>query len=68
MSETVELPTSAVDDALEELEKGMRWSQNHFEADETRPSAFLMAQAHKEAYELLVEAHPNYDLTEGDDG
>lgn len=62
--EYVELPTDAVDEALKELETAMRQSEMTLSHDEVRPSAHMTAMASKDAYRLLVEAHPDYDLVE----
>lgn len=65
--ETVELPTSEVDTALEELEQAMQDGEAAMSHDTVRPSTHRLANQTRDAYRTLVEAHPDYELTEGDD-
>lgn len=62
----VELDEEAVDDALEALEDAMEAGQTAASHDEIRPSTIMMAEASQEAYRLLVNAHPDYELEEPD--
>jgi len=67
MSEdTVELPTDAVDDTLEQLEKAMQNGKVALSHDEVRPSTHACAHKARDAYRELVQAHPGYELEDGD--
>jgi len=68
MSEdTVELPTDAVDDTLELLEGAMQNGKRALSHDEVRPSTHACAHKARDAYRELVQAHPGYELTDGDE-
>jgi hypothetical protein len=65
--ETVELPKDAVQSVIKALETGMRNGETAHEHDEIRPSSVMMAKAHKDAYQALIGAHPDYELQTGSD-
>lgn len=63
------LDRKAVEFVLEMLEDVMGAGNGALSHDEVRPSSHEMATKGKEAYQMLVEAHPEYELsTEDDDG
>lgn len=64
--DTVELPREAVRRVIKELETGMRQGETAHEHDEVRPSTAMMAMAHKEAYQALIRAHPDFELQSED--
>lgn len=65
--DTIELPYDTVEDIIERLEKGMKFGEMAHSHDEIRGSSAHMAQLHKDAYQLLIEDHPDYDLVAGGD-
>lgn len=66
MTETVELPKEAVEQVIDELEHGMQAGKRAHSHDDIRPSTMQMADYHKTAYQTLIDAHPEYELQEGD--
>ena len=61
----IELDGDAVEDVLEHLESAMQDAEIALSHDEVRPSTHRCAHAACDAYRTLVEAHPDYQLTEG---
>ena len=55
-------------EAIELLEDVMGAGKRALSHDEVRPSSHMMATKGREAYQTLVEAHPDYELSEEDDG
>ena len=69
MTEQVELDAGEVDDALELLEAAMSAAKTTLSHGEARPSTVMLANKTRDAYNVLVDAHPGYDLVEAtDDG
>ena len=64
----VELDAEALDEALEDLEKAMKAGESTLNHEKVRPSAVAMAHSARDAYKKLIDAHPDYQLTEGDGG
>lgn len=63
----VEMDDEAVDDALEELEAAMKAAKMTLNHGEARPSTVTLAHKTRDAYNILVTAHPGYELVEDDD-
>lgn len=66
MSETIELPKDAVEQIIKELETGMRQGEIAHNHEEIRPSTAMMANAHRDAYRVLIQNHPEYELSKND--
>lgn len=64
---SVPIEETALETALQRLESGMESGETYHSHDEVRPSGVGMARDIKIAYEELVRAHPDYELTEADD-
>jgi len=58
--------SEALEEVIELLEDSMKHGETYMTHDEVRPSGHIMATNAKSAYETLVKAHPDYELTENE--
>lgn len=59
----VSMDSELVEDALAQLEDAQKHGKRALSHEEVRPSTALTAERAKDAYKLLVNAHPDYELT-----
>jgi hypothetical protein len=61
------IESEALDVVLELLEDSMKHGETYLTHDQVRFTGHIMANNAQEAYETLVEAHPDYELVENND-
>jgi hypothetical protein len=69
--EELDTPVTLIDsDSLEQvielLEDSMEHGETYMSHEEVRPSGHIMAANTRSAYETLIKAHPDYELTENE--
>lgn len=62
----VKINRGEVDEALELLEDAMNAGQRSLSHKEVRPSTHMLAHKTRDAYRVLIRAHPDYELSEKD--
>jgi len=60
------IDSEALEEVIELLEDSMKHGETYLSHDEVRFSAHIMATNAKSSYETLIEAHPDYELTENE--
>ena len=60
------IDSESLEEIIELLEDSMKHGETYMSHEEIRPSGHIMARNVKSAYETLIQAHPDYELTENE--
>lgn len=58
------IDSEALEAVIELLEDSMEHGETYMSHDEVRPTGHMMAMNVQSAYQILIEAHPDYELKE----